>query len=71
MVLTTFDREVYERDLREDAYEDGMLTGTLKTFIEMSQEHQLFTRKEALEEIRHKFLLDKEEAERYMEEYWK
>lgn len=71
MVLTTFDREVYERDLREDAYGEGYILGAVQMFIEMNQTHNLSTKEAVLKEIMHKFSLDKSDAEKYMKEYWK
>ena len=70
MVLTTFDREVYERDLKEDAYEEGYLTGAIKTCIETYQELAA-TREVTVKRIMEKFSLSDSEAEKYMEEYWK
>ena len=70
MVLTTFDREVYERDLKEDAYEEGYLTGAIKTYIETYQGF-FASREDTFKCLAEKFSLSDSEAEKYMEEYWK
>lgn len=70
MVLTTFDRDVYERNLRQDGYEDGYMAGAIQNCIESYQELAA-TREVTIKRIMEKFSLSKSEAEKYMEEYWK
>lgn len=66
MVLTTFDREVYERDLKEDAYMAGAIQGCIETYQELATAREV-----TIKRIIEKFSLSVSEAERYMEEYWK
>lgn len=66
MVLTTFDREVYERDLREDGHMEGVIQGCIESYQELAA-----TREVTIKRIMEKFSLSVSEAERYMEEYWK
>ena len=34
-ILETFDKELYEKDLKEDAFEEGMKEGMLLTYLEL------------------------------------
>lgn len=70
MVLTSFDREIYEKDIREEGYEDGFHDGAIQSCIEAYQE-LCVSREDTLKKIIEKFLLNDSEAEEYMNKFWK
>lgn len=70
MLLTTFNQEVYEKGVRAEGFEEGVLFGSIKTYIEDCQEFAV-TKEDALMRLMEKFSLNQETAEEYMEKYWK
>lgn len=74
MVLTTFDREVYEKDIKEEGYmegyTDGTLMGGIRDCVEMCQEFAV-SKEETIKRLVEKFSLEVETAEGYIEEFWK
>ena len=69
MLLTTFNQEVYEKGIRAEGYEDGVLFGSIKTYIESCQEFAV-PKESALLRLMEKFSLDQSTAEDYLEKYW-
>lgn len=69
MLLTTFDQEAYEKSIREDSFEEGMLYGSIKTYIEDCQEFAV-SKEETVTRLMKKFSLECQTAEEYMKKYW-
>ena len=77
MLLETFDKELHEKTLRKEAFEDGYNEGEAKeratgirNLITTLREVD-FPREIALEKLKEKYGLSLEEAKSYLDKYWK
>ena len=73
MILETYDKELHDKTLRHEGYEDGYLEGItagISNLISTLQELHL-SREETLAKILEKYDLSAEDAENYMSKYWK
>lgn len=81
MILETYDKELHDKTLRREGYEDGYNKGTaegylegitagISTLISTLQEMHL-SREETLSKIKEKFDLSHEDAEACIQKYWK
>lgn len=73
MGIFEFDEEKYREVIREDAREDGLAEGIaagLKFAIETCQDLGV-SKTETINRITNNISIDKEEAYRYVEKYWK
>lgn len=69
-ILTEWDEDEYRDYLKEEGIKIGEERGKIAGKIEACQDFRL-SKEETLMKIIKDFQLDKEEAEKYMEEYWK
>ena len=76
MVLETFNKEAYEKDIREEGREEGILIGhteerensiriLLNTYLEFH-----LSRENAKDKLMEKYALSGENAEEYLQKYW-
>ena len=77
MILETYDKELHDKTLRREGYEDGYNEGLaaaketgIRQFISTLQELQL-SRENVLKKLHEKYELSQEESEIYMNKYWK
>ena len=81
MILETYDKELHDKTLRHEGYEDGYskgstdgylegITAGISNLISTLQELHL-SREETLAKIQEKYDLSTEDAENYMSKYWK
>ena len=73
MLLGTFDKELHEKTLRKEAFEDGYNEGRktgIRNLITTLREVD-FPREIALEKLKEKYGLSLEEAKSYLDKYWK
>ena len=73
MILETYDKELHDKTLRHEGYEDGYLEGItagISNLISTLQELNL-SREKTLAKIKEKYDLSPEDAESYMLKYWK
>ena len=81
MILETYDKELHDKTLRHEGYEDGYnkgstdgylegITAGISNLISTLQELHL-SREETLAKILEKYDLSAEDAENYMSKYWK
>ena len=73
MILETYDKELHDKTLRHEGYEDGYLEGItagISNLISTLQELHL-SRAETLAKIQEKYDLSAEDSENYMSKYWK
>ena len=81
MILETYDKELHDKTLRHEGYEDGYnkgstdgylegITAGISNLISTLQELHL-SREETLAKIQEKYDLSAEDAENYMGKYWK
>ncbi len=73
MILETYDKELHDKTLRREGYEDGYNKGIndgIRQLISTLQEIN-FPRENTLFKLQEKYELSPEEAEKYMAEYWK
>ena len=73
MILETYDKELHDKTLRHEGYEDGYLEGItagISNLISTLQELNL-SREGTLTKIKEKYDLSPEDAESYMLKYWK
>ena len=73
MILETYDKELHDKTLRHEGYEDGYLEGItagISNLISTLQELHL-SREETLAKIQEKYDLSAEDAKNYMSKYWK
>ena len=73
MILETYDKELHDKTLRREGYEDGYNKGIndgIRQLISTLQEIN-FSRENTLLKLQEKYELSPEEAEKYMAEYWK
>ena len=73
MILETYDKELHDKTLRHEGYEDGYLEGItagISNLISTLQELHL-SREGTLSKIKEKYDLSPEDAESYMLKYWK
>ena len=68
--MTEWDEDEYRDYLKEEGIKIGEERGKIAGKIEACQDFRL-SKEETLMKIIKDFQLDKEEAEKYMEEYWK
>ena len=81
MILETYDKELHDKTLRREGYEDGYSQGKTTGYLEGINDgiRQLvstlqdinFSRENTLLKLQEKYELSPEEAEKYMAEYWK
>ena len=81
MILETYDKELHDKTLRHEGYEDGYNKGTTDGYLEgitagisnlISTLQELhLSREETLAKIQEKYDLSAEDAENYMSKYWK
>lgn len=81
MILETYDKELHDKTLRHEGYEDGYNKGTTDGYLEgitagisnlISTLQELhLSREETLAKILEKYDLSAEDAENYMSKYWK
>lgn len=76
MILETYDKELHDKTLRREGYEDGYNEGLaaaketgIRQFISTLQELQL-SRENVLKKLHEKYELSQEESEIYMKKYW-
>ena len=73
MILETYDKELHDKTLRREGYEDGYnkgLTDGIRQLISALQEVKI-PRESTLRKLQEKYDLSQEEAEKYMAKYWK
>ena len=73
MLLETFDKELHEKTLRKEAFEDGYNEGRktgIRNLITTLREVD-FPRETILEKLKEKYGLSLEEAKSYLDKYWK
>ena len=73
MILETYDKELHDKTLRREGYEDGYNKGIndgIRQLISTLQDIN-FSRENTLLKLQDKYALSPEEAEKYMAEYWK
>ena len=81
MILETYDKELHDKTLRREGYEDGYSKGKstgylegindgIRPLISALQEVNI-PRESTLLKLQEKYDLSQEEAEKYMAEYWK
>ena len=71
MILETYDKELHDKTLRHEGYEDGYLKGItagISNLISTLQELNL-SREKTLSKIKEKYDLSPEDAESYMLKY--
>ena len=81
MILETYDKELHDKTLRHEGYEDGYNKGTTDGYLEgitagisnlISTLQELhLSREKTLAKILEKYDLSAEDAENYMSKYWK
>ena len=81
MILETYDKELHDKTLRREGYEDGYSKGKSTGYLEGINDgiRQLISalqevnipRESTLLKLQEKYDLSQEEAEKYMAEYWK
>ena len=81
MILETYDKELHDKTLRREGYEDGYNEGKSTGYLEGINDgiRQLISalqevkipRESTLRKLQEKYDLSQEEAEKYMAEYWK
>ena len=76
MILETYDKELHDKTLRREGYEDGYNEGLaaaketgIRQFISTLQELQL-SHENVLKKLHEKYELSQEESEIYMKKYW-
>lgn len=72
MLLETFDKELHEKTLRKEAYEDGYNEGRetgIRNLITALREID-FPKDTTLEKLKEKYSLSFEEARSYLDKYW-
>lgn len=77
MVLETFNQEDYEKDIHADGYAQGEKSGqakerenSIKTLIKLHLDYNL-PRKKAHQKLMEEYSLSSDEAEEYLQKYWK
>ena len=81
MILGTYDKELHDKTLRREGYEDGYSKGKSTGYLEGINDgiRQLIStlqevnipRESTLLKLQEKYDLLQEDAEKYMAEYWK
>ena len=80
MILETYDKELHDKTLRREGYEDGYSKGKSTGYLEgINDGRQLIStlqevnipRESTLLKLQEKYDLSQEDAEKYMAEYWK
>ncbi len=81
MILGTYDKELHDKTLRREGYEDGYSKGKSTGYLEGINDgiRQLISalqevnisRESTLLKLQEKYDLSQEDAEKYMAEYWK
>lgn len=81
MILETYDKELHDKTLRREGYEDGYSKGKFTGYLEGINDgiRQLIStlqevnipRESTLLKLQEKYDLSQEDAEKYMAEYWK
>lgn len=81
MILETYDKELHNKTLRRERYEDGYSKGKSTGYLEGINDgiRQLIStlqevnipRESTLLKLQEKYDLSQEDAEKYMAEYWK
>ena len=81
MILETYDKELHDKTLRREGYEDGYSKGKSTGYLEGINDGicQLIStlqevnipRESTLLKLQEKYDLSQEDAEKYMAEYWK
>ena len=81
MILETYDKELHDKTLRREGYEDGYSKGKSTRYLEGINDgiRQLIStlqevsipRESTLLKLQEKYDLSQEDAEKYMAEYWK
>ena len=81
MILETYDKELHDKTLRREGYEDGYskrkstgylegINDGIRQLISTLQEVNI-PRESTLLKLQEKYDLSQEDAEKYMAEYWK
>ena len=73
MILETYDKELHDKTLRREGYEDGYnkgMTDGIRQLISTLQEVSI-SREDTRKKLQEKYGLSQKEAEKYMTDYWK
>ena len=72
MILETYDKELHDKTLRRERYEDGYnkgMTDGIRQLISTLQEVSI-SREDTRKKLQEKYGLSQKEAEKYMTDYW-
>ena len=72
MILETYDKELHDKTLRREGYEDGYnkgMTDGIRQLISTLQEVSI-SREDTRKKLQEKYGLSQKEAEKYMTDYW-
>ena len=69
-ILSEFDEVGYKEMIQDEAYEDGVEYGGVKTLIEFTQDTG-YSKQEVFAIIKQRFHLSDDTISQYMQEFWK
>ena len=69
-ILSEFDEVGYKEMIRDEAYEDGVEYGGVKTLIEFTQDTD-YSKQEVFAIIKQRFHLSDDVINQYMQKFWK